>query len=382
MSTYDVIVMGTGGVGCATMWQLAQRGVRVLGLDRFPVAHDRGSSHGESRIIRQAYFEHPDYVPLLRRTYELWHDIEQAAQQTLYHPVGLIEIGPASGVVVPGVLESARRYQVRVEKLSAADCAQRYPAFQIPPGCEVVFEPDAGYLLVEESLQAQAAMASRAGALFQHDETVLAWRVLNDSVEVTTTRSTYSAARLIVTAGAWGPTLLHDLGVPLRVLRKHLYWYATSPNSPGSAALPAFLYELPQGVFYGIAGRMPAEIKVGEHSGGWEVADPLNASRAEDPLDRQRVDAFVSQYLQGVTTQVVRHSACLYTMSPDEHFIVDRLPHAPQVVFAAGLSGHGFKFTPVLGEILADLAIQGSSTLPIEFLRLNRFQASGHGGGR
>lgn len=377
MPTYDVIVIGTGGVGCATIWQLAQRGVRVLGLDRFPVAHDRGSSHGESRIIRQAYFEHPDYVPLLRRTYELWHAIEQVAQQTLYHPVGLIEIGPPNGVVVPGVLESARRYQVRVETLLAADCAQRYPAFQIPPDCGVVFEPDAGYLLVEESLQAQATLARQAGAVFQHDEEVLAWRALNDGVEVTTSRGIYSAARLIITAGAWAASLLHHVGVPLRVLRKHLYWYAKSaPVESTSPPLPAFLYELPHGVFYGIPGRLPSEVKVGEHSGGREVADPLHASRGIDPLDRQRVDAFVDHYLNDVTTQVVRHSACLYTMSPDEHFIVDHTPSTPQVVFAAGLSGHGFKFTPVLGEVLTDLALQGRSTLPIEFLRLQRFATS------
>jgi sarcosine oxidase len=378
MKTYDVIVLGIGGVGSAALFQLARRGVSVLGIDRFTPGHDRGSSHGESRIIRQAYFEHPDYVPLLRRTYTLWQELEERAQSQLYFPVGLLEIGPATGTVVPGVLESARKYAVEVEQLAEQEVTQRFPGFKLPPNCQAVFEPQAGYLLVEPAVQAQARLAQEDGAQLHAGEGVLSWRVVGNGVEVVTDCDTYSAGCLVVSTGAWSTSLLQGLGVRLRVLRKHLYWYAIAGSHVGRPAeVPAFLYEMPQGVFYGVPGVQPAEIKVGEHSGGSEVLDPLSDTRAEDECDRQRVDTFVAACLRGVSNRITRRSVCFYTMSPDEHFIVDRLPTAPQVVFAAGLSGHGFKFTPVLGEILADLVLDGKTTQPIDFLRLDRLAGLG-----
>ncbi|HTN75766.1 MAG TPA: N-methyl-L-tryptophan oxidase [Pirellulaceae bacterium] len=374
MPTYDAIVLGAGGVGTAAMFHLARRGQRVLGIDRFSPGHDRGSSHGESRIIRQAYFEHPNYVPLLRTAYELWHEVETLTRQQLLFPVGLLQIGPPDGVVIPGVIRSAMRHRLKIEELTLREVDQRFPAFHVPPGCTAVFEPQAGYLLVEECVRAHAELARQQGAELHCDEHVVAWSVSGSGVEVRTDRAVYSAGRLIITAGAWAGELLGELGIPLRVLRKHLYWYATTGTAFSAARrAPTFLYELPHGIFYGFPELHAGEIKLGEHSGGSVVSDPSHDDRQPEMHDRQRVDAFVTDCL-AQATNVVRQATCFYTMSPDEHFIVDQYPAAAQVVFAAGLSGHGFKFVPVLGQLLADLALDGRSALPAEFLIARRFR--------
>jgi sarcosine oxidase len=372
---YDVIVLGTGGVGSAALLQLARRGLKVLGIDRFPPGHDRGSSHGESRIIRMAYFEHSDYVPLLRRAYELWNQLETEARRRLFHRVGLLEIGPPQGVVVPGVLKSAEQHGLTVETMDATQVVRSFPMLRMPAGAVAVYEPDAGYLLVEDCVVAHAAQATQFGAQIHAGETVFNWRATGDGVTVKTDRDEYRASRLVITAGAWSSQLLHDMQVPLRVVRKHQHWFASPPPSAG--AWPCYLYELPHGVFYGFPEIRRGAVKMAEHTGGVTVDDPLTDSREPDGQDFQRVNEFRSAYLPDVGATALHHARCFYTLSPDEHFIVDRHPAHPQVVFAAGLSGHGFKFTPVLGEVLADLAIDGKTKQPIGFLAINRFAGKG-----
>lgn len=376
MTAYDVIVLGTGGVGSAVLRELASRKVRVLGLDRFPAGHDRGSSHGQTRIIRQAYFEHPDYVPLLQRAYALWEQVQQAWGQQLFFPVGLLEIGPPHGVVVPGVLEAAGRYGLAVERLTADQAARQFPGLQVPAGCEAVFERQAGYLLVEDCVVAQIELARRAGAEFLWDQEVVGWRAGPGHVEVRTASQTYRAERLVITAGAWSAGLLADLGIPLRVVRKHLHWYAADhPDYQQRNGCPTFFYELPEGYFYGFPALDAGGVKVAEHTGGELVANPLSVDRQPDPLDRTRVESFLQACLPGVTRHPLRHAVCMYTLSPDEHFVVDRHPDHSGVVFAAGLSGHGFKFAPVLAEALADLALEGTTRLPIGFLGCCRWRS-------
>lgn len=371
--SYDVIVLGTGGVGSATLFHLAQRGARVLGIDRFPGGHDRGSSHGQTRIIRQAYFEHSDYVPLLLHAYELWADLEENRGEKLLHQVGLLEIGPPQGPVVSGVLESARRHGLKVDRLSADDVADRFPGFEVPDDCEAVFERRAGYLLVERCVLAHLDQATRLGAELCTGESVQKWTADASGVTVQTDRGQYTAGRLVISAGAWARELLADLGIPLRVLRKHLHWYACDDDHYlQDLGCPTFLYETPEGVFYGFPQLDGLGVKVAEHSGGSVVTDVLHDDRAFEPEDRRRVEAFLSVCLPGVSRRVTGHTTCFYTMSPDEHFLVDRHPAHDNVVFAAGLSGHGFKFTCVLGEILADLALAGRTAHPIDFLRCTR----------
>jgi len=375
MSAYDVIVLGAGGVGSAAVYHLARRGARVLAIDQFPGGHDRGSSHGETRVIRQAYFEHPDYVPLLLRAYELWRELEAEAGTDLLHQVGLLQVGPPAGHVVSGVLQAARLHGLNVESLSASELTQRFPGFRAPEGSVGVFEPAAGYLLVERCVLAHLAAARLYGAELKFGTPALAWQADSASAQVTTREGTFSARSLIIAAGPWAPRVLGQLGVPLEVRRKHLYWFPTSDTAYHEQSLcPTYLYELPHGVFYGFPQIDDSGVKVAEHSGGETVANPTDDPRPLDAVDLARVADFLSRYLPGVGRPMQQHRVCFYTMSPDEHFLVDRFPGHSRVYFAAGLSGHGFKFTGVLGEALADLALAGQAKLPIEFLGLNRFR--------
>jgi sarcosine oxidase len=373
---YDAIVLGLGGVGSAALYHLAHRGLRVLGLDRFPPGHDRGSSHGETRIIRQAYFEHPDYVPLLLRAYELWQELESRRRERLFVPCGLVQVGPIDGEVVPGVLKSASLHRLPVERLLAREAAARFPALRFPNEHEAVFEPKAGYLLVEKCVAAHLEVAQRAGAELRTGAAVLEWRPAeessSDAMLVATAEGEYTADALVVTAGAWAAGHLAPLAGKLRVLRKPLHWFACDDDRYG-ASCPAYLYETAKGVYYGFP-RIEGSVKVARHDAGEEVLDPLTVSRELDLKEFDTVKRFVADYLPGVAQRAIDHATCLYTMSPDGQFIVDRLPGRANVCFAAGLSGHGFKFTSVLGEILAKLACGEGVGLPIEFLGLSRLE--------
>lgn len=370
---YDIVVLGTGGVGSSAVYHAARRGARTLGLDRFPGGHDRGSSHGHTRIIRLAYFEHPDYVPLLRRAYSLWADLEATVEETLYHEVGLLQVGPPDGMVVPGVLRSAALHNLEVERLDAGEVTRRFPGFQVPEGYAAVFERRAGYLLVERCVLAHQEAARRLGAELRHGVTIVGLRREPGHVVVQTTDGEIPARQVIVTAGAWAGGILADAGLQVRVLRKHLHWYATSGSQfwPGLGGC-TFFYEVPEGEFYGFPQIDGDGLKVAEHSGGETVADPLTVSRDVDPVDRRRVESFAARYMRGVLPEPRRHDICFYTMSPDGHFLIDHHPHDERIVFAAGLSGHGFKFTSVLGEQLVSMALDRRPTLPIEFLKAGR----------
>ncbi len=369
---YDAIVLGVGGVGSAALFHLARRGVRALGLDRFPPGHDRGSSHGDTRIIRLAYFEGPDYVPLLRRSYALWEELEGLAGRRLYEEVGLLEVGAPDGPIVPGVLASARAHGLEVEALAPDEVARRFGgAFALPEGARAVFERRAGFLHVEECVRAHAALAQAAGASLRTGEAVQGWAAEGDGVLVTTDRGRYAADRLIVTAGPWAGEVLEDLGLPLEVVRKPLLWFeAKDPRYARERGCPCFYFETAAGHFYGFPALPGAEgpaLKVAEHSGGEPVADPLAVDRALRPADEAGVAAFLRAHLPGVGARRVRHAVCMYTRTPDEHFVVDRHPRHPQVVLAAGLSGHGFKMASGLGEALVDLALGDASSATAPF---------------
>lgn len=374
-ASFDAIVLGLGGVGGAALYRLAKRGVRALGIERFELAHGRGSSHGQTRIVRQAYFEHPDYVPLARRAYELWAELAAEVGRELYCETGLLQVGPPKGEVVAGVLSSARRHRLDVESLSPAEVVARWPGFAVAGDDVGVFERRAGFLWVEECVRAHVAAARAHGAEAHFDETVQSWRAEGAGVCVETDRASYTAARLIVAAGPWAESLLGELGVQLEIRRKPLFWFdAQAPTYAADAGFPCFLFESPQGVFYGFPRLDARGVKAAEHSGGEAVADPLHVDRNEREQDRSRVERFLLRSLPHVSRQRTEHAVCLYTMSPDGHFLVGHHPRASQVVYAAGLSGHGFKFVGVLGEALVELALDGCSRLPIGFLDPGRLR--------
>jgi sarcosine oxidase len=376
--TWDVIVLGAGGVGSAAMFHLARRGLRVLGLEQHDLGHGYGSSHGQSRIIRKAYFEHADYVPLLKRSYELWDELQTLEhRQDLFIRCGLLQVGAPDGEVIPGVLESAWLHGLDVERVDSRDLKRRFPCYNVGREHTALYERDAGYLRVEECVLAHARQATALGAEMCSGVAVHEWDAGADGVQIVTSDGTYSAGALVVTAGAWAPRLLRTLGVTMRVLRKQLFWLAAkSAAHRVDKGCPCFFYELPTGQFYGFPELDAFDgVKLACHSGGDLVTDPSQVDRTVAPSELAKVKAFAADWLPEIRGDLLRHDTCLYTMSPDEHFIVDVMPDQPNVCFAAGLSGHGFKFASVLGEILADIATEGSTRLPAQFLGLRRFHS-------
>jgi len=371
--TYDAIVLGTGGVGSAAMYHLARLGARVLGIDQFSVAHDQGSSHGRSRVIRLSYFEHPDYVPLLLRAYELWEELEALSGQQLYREVGLLQIGPSDGIVIPGVRRSAKQHGLQLETISSTQLQSRFPGFVVPDFMEAIFEKRAGILAVEQCVRSHVRLAIEHGAEHRTGELVVNWKGEAKQVLVKTNKGEYIASSLVITPGAWASSQLDELRLPLKVLKKTMFWFQTSTgNYEPSLGSPAFLYELPEGIFYGFP-KDDWGVKVAEHSGGQVVSDPDILSRNSEPNEFEPVRGFVQKHLPAVGKECTKQEVCMYTMSPDENFIVDRYPQTENVVFAAALSGHGFKFTSVLGEILASISMKESARKIPSFLSLERF---------
>ncbi len=371
---YDVIILGLGGMGSAAAFELARRGRKVLGLEQFSFVHDRGSSHGLTRVIRKAYFEHPDYVPLLRRAYERWYDLEQNQGVHLFTECGCLSIGQPQGELVAGVRRAAQTHQLPVEDLPAAQLRSRFPAFHFPEDYVGVLERDAGFLDVEGCVLAHLDAALSLGADLRSDEAVLSWEASPSGVTVRTARSEFTADRLVITAGSWVSRVLHQLGLPLRVLRKVLLWFRSKDDRLFRRdVFPVYMAEVPEGFYYGFPTIDPAGHKVARHDGGEQVDDPATVDRNTSPTDEADCRNFLQAHIPAATGPVSQAKVCLYTVTPDQHFIIDVHPEHPNVAIAAGFSGHGFKFASVVGEILADLAEKGRSELPISMFQMKRF---------
>jgi sarcosine oxidase len=373
MNSYDVIVLGLGGMGSAALFELARRGCRVLGLEQFPLVHARGSSHGQTRIIRTAYYEHPDYVPLIRRAYERWYELEQLAGRHLLTRCDCLTIGPADGELVSGVRAAVVEHRLAAEDLSAGR-VQQVSGFRVPAEFVGVIEANAGFLYVEDCVRAHLDMAEKYGAVIRAEEAVTDWKVVGDAVEVRTPAGSYHAAKLVITAGAWATQLLSNLGVPLTVMRQTLLWFA--PHAPSRFRrdrFPIFICETPQGAFYGLPMIDPRGLKLARHYGAPELAHPDAVSWVVTPQDESPVRAFLDAYLPGLMGRRTDGQVCMYTLTPDRHFVIDRHPQYPNVAVAAGFSGHGFKFATVVGEILADLVEHGQTHHPIAMFRAGRF---------
>lgn len=375
----DVIVLGLGGMGSAAACHLARRGRRVLGLERFTAPHDRGASHGRTRVIRQSYYEDPAYVPLLLRAYELWRELERETGADLLRETGGLMLGDPGSAVVTGSLRSARLHGLAHEELTAADIRRRFPAFRPPAGTVALYERAAGFVRPEAAVQAHLDRAAALGAALRFEEPALAWEETADGVRVRTARATYEAERLVVCPGPWAPSLLADLGVPLEVERQVLYWFepegGVEPFLPGR--FPIFIWETPDGASpYGF----PA---IDGPTGGVKVAfyrapeaercDPDAVDRAVRPGEAARMRAAIAPLLPALRGPLLRGVTCLYTNTPDKHFVIAPHPRSPRVTVACGFSGHGFKFCSVVGEILAQLVVDGRSGFELGLFAPSRF---------
>jgi sarcosine oxidase len=381
---FDAIVLGVGGMGSSAVFHLARRGKRVIGLERFDVLHPFGSSHGLNRIIRLAYSEHPSYVPLLRRAYELWHELEDLDGRQLLFTTGNLEGGLPDGGVIEGAVVAAELHDLPHEVLSGAEASRRWPAYHLPDDFRVLFQPDGGFVASEDSILAHVRGALANGAEIHWRESVLEWGPSTEGgVWVQTDRGRYEADRLVISAGAWAGRLvpgLAELAVPERQV---LAWLQpTRPELFALGAMPVFLLQVEEGRYYGFPEWGIPGFKFGRFHHLEERVDPDAMDREPNDRDEEILRAFARRYFPDGEGPTVALKACLFTNTPDEHFILDVHPDFPQVAVAAGFSGHGFKFCSVVGQIMADLVEGRDTGFDLDLFRWDRFSAAGGAGRR
>jgi sarcosine oxidase len=377
--SYDVIILGLGGMGSSAAYHAAARGRRVLGLERFGPVHTQGSSHGDSRIIRQAYHEHPNYVPLALRAYELWRRLEQDSRTSILHPTGGLMIGPPGSSVVEGAIRSAKLHNLPYETLDSQELRRRFPVLNPRSDETAMYEAVAGYVRPEIAIQAHLDLAARHGAHLHFEEPAIAWSANSSGTHVTvnTGRASYEAGRLVIAPGAWATELLSDIGIAFNVQRHVMCWFKPVAHAAGFLPenFPIFIWDADgANCFYGfpITGDSSEGVKAAMHSNG----KPCTIQRVDRDIhdsDISEVRDYLERFIPSLNGPLVRAVTCLYTLTPDEHFVVANHPSYPQVAIAAGFSGHGFKFSSVVGELMADLVVDGRTAFPTEFLAPARF---------
>ena len=374
MADFDVAIVGLGAAGSATAWQLARRGARVVGLDRFTPPHAFGSSHGYGRIIREAYAEGPAYVPLVQRAFTLWDELEAESGTSLRIVTGGLTIGGPGSALVAGARESARRYRIPISEFDGRETTRRFPGLSVPAGFEAVWEPRAGVVFPERGVQAMLSQATRHGAELLYDTQVTGWRRDGGVIKVATASRDISADRVLLSAGAWTSELAPPLDVPLTVERAVQFWFTPPAGSVafGPDRLPVFVIETEsEGVLYGLPDHGHG-VKVAHHHGG-EVtsADSVRRTIADD--ERQAIRDVARRWLPALGGEIAEATVCLYTNTPDQHFLIDRHPADEAVLVASPCSGHGFKFAPATGELLADLLLDQPIRVDAAPFRAARF---------
>ncbi|GAA2228112.1 N-methyl-L-tryptophan oxidase [Streptomyces amakusaensis] len=375
---YDVIVLGLGGMGSAAAAHLAARGVKVLGLEKFGPVHNRGSSHGGSRITRQSYFEDPAYVPLLLRAYELYEELERETGRDIATLCGGLMIGRPDSRTVAGARRSAEQWDLPHEMLDAEQLRRRFPTLTPADDEVALYEARAGLLRPENTVAAHLQLATRHGASLHYEEPVTRWEPYREGVRVHTHEDVYTASRLIICPGAWAPGLLADVGVPITVERKIMYWFqprgGTGPYRPERH--PVYVWEDREGIqvygFPAIDGPDRGAKVAFFRDGG--VCTPETIDRTVHDHEVRAIADYLGPRLPTLPGTFIKGVTCMYSTTPDEHFVIARHPgHPDAVTVACGFSGHGFKFVPVVGEILADLALEGGTPHPISLFDPARF---------
>ena len=373
--THDVIVVGLGAMGSAALYHLARRKVRVLGIERFEPGHDRGSSHGRTRIIRHGYFEHPSYVPLVRRAAAMWRELEQQSGESFMTVTGIVEIGKPDSTLIKGTLAASREHQLPHEIVSASELMRLYPAFRVPEEFIAVLQPDGGFVQAEAGIAAHLRLAADAGANIATGERVGAIEQIGNGVRVTTDRNTFEAGSVIVSAGAWTQSLLPDLALPLQATRQVLLWVQpTQPDLFETGRLPVFMIESDAGIHYGFPLHNNDGLKVAKHHHAGEIVDPDSYDRHVSAADEASILDAVHRFLPRSAGPIVSAKTCLYTMTPDEDFVIDCIPGHERIIVASPCSGHGFKFAPAIGLALTDLALSGRTSFDLSRFRIDRFE--------
>ena len=365
-------------MGSATLYHLARRGVRVLGLERYDIPHEFGSSHGLTRVIRLAYWEHPTYVELLRRSYELWRELEREAGERLLHITGSIDAGPADGPIFSGALRSSELHRLPHEVMNGDELHRRFPGYRLPREIHCLLQPEGGFLLPERCNLAHLAGARGAGADVRTRDQVLEWGARAGGYWVATSSARYEATRLVFCVGSWASKLIPELSGVAQPERQVLAWL--EPRRPElftPGRFPVFYIEVEEGRFYGLPSYLVPGFKLGKYHHRGEQVDPDAMNREVESEDVELLRSFAARYVPEGAGPALMTKTCLFTNSPDEHFILDLHPEHPGVAIAAGFSGHGYKFCSVIGEIMADLAQRGDTRHGIGLFRLGRFQGLG-----
>lgn len=371
--SFDVIVIGIGGMGSAALWQLARRGQRALGIERFDLGHTMGSSHGFNRIIRLSYFEHPDYVPLLRRAYQLWRDAEHQAGEQLLYITGSLDAGQEDSRIVKGSLAACEAHELPHEYLDAVQIALCFPGYRLPADYAAVWQPDGGFVASERAILAHAALAIHAGAEIHARETVLGIEPMGGRVGVVTDRGRYEAGRVVVSAGAWIADLIPGLKGKAVAERQVLGWFQPRRPElflPNVFPVSNLLTEL--GHLYLFPSWAVPGVKIGLYHHLREHGHADTLSREPTAADETVLREAIRTYFPEADGPTLHLATCMFTNTPDEHFVIDALPEHPEVIVASPCSGHGFKFASVIGEILADLAIGCASAHDLSLFRYTR----------
>ncbi len=377
MPAFDVAVVGLGAMGSAALHHLAARGLRVIGLEQSTPGHDGGSSHGESRIIRLAYFEHPSYVPLVCAAYEAWRALERRTGREILTVTGILEAGHPDSEIVAGSLASSIEHAIPHERLTGRQITARFPAFDLPADWEGVFQPDGGFLRPELAIALQVEAARADGAEVRLGVAVRAVeaaphavRIVMDDGEV------IEAGSVILAAGAWTPDLVPDLARRLTLTRQAVAWFEpVRPELTALGRLPVFILESPEDAVYGFPDVAGSGVKAASHRPGRVLAHASDARQDGAEADARQILDTLARYLPAAAGPVRRLSTCIYTSTPDQDFVIDQLPSDPRVVVASPCSGHGFKFSILIGQILADLATTGATPHDITRFSLSRFAA-------
>lgn len=376
MTQFDVIVAGIGAMGSQACWHLARRGQRVLGLDRYDIPNSMGSSHGVNRIIRLAYFEHPSYVPILRRAYALWRETEQLAGEQLLFITGSLDIGPEGSDVIAGSLESCKLHHLPHELLQASAINERYPGYSLPDGYVGVYQQDGGFVASERAIVAAARLAMDAGAVLRAREAIISYEVLpaQQGVEVVTDRGVYRARRLILSTGAW----IGEHAPPLKPIsvpeRQTLGWFRPRrPDLFQLGAFPVSNLKSDVGHFYQfpVWGALGFKIGLYHHLREQGPADDL--SREPNAADEEALRRGLTAFFPEANGDVLTIRTCMFTNTPDEHFVIDHLPNSREIIAVSACSGHGFKFSSAIGEILADMAMDREPAFDLSLFKITRF---------
>jgi len=371
--TYDVIVVGVGSMGSAACYYLAKAGIKVLGIEQFKLPHEKGSHTGESRFVRMAYFEDPKYVPLLKKAYQNWEHLEEASGKHLFHKTGIVYFGETGSVQTEGVKKSSTLHDLPIEFLNNEERKHRFGQFSIPEDFECLFEANAGYVQPELTIETYVELARDLGAKILIKEQVLNWQYKDETIHCQTKKDLYIAKKIIFTAGAWTQQLLPELSNKLQATQQALMWFKPERIEPFlSDVFSCWSITDPNytGMFYGfpIVDRKDPLIKIAYHAHGLDILPDQKVEHAS-PIEMEPIEFLLKKYLSAFSGEIVYTKTCLYNYSPDEDFIIDFLdPYNKAVIVACGFSGHGFKFVPMIGQLLKDLALEEKTELPIGFL--------------